>query len=119
MPHPYFPEDPGVQGRFREQEALVGACCITSGKVLGAVEERREQEKAMAPTITTAEPSQAVKSLSPGLLTSLFTRVPTWQTCGLALLPLEGTKTCSSSWSCQGRGPEFRAGLQGQKHQAV
>lgn len=42
-PTPYFPEDPGVQGRFREQEALVGACCITEGKVLDAVEEREER----------------------------------------------------------------------------
>lgn len=44
MPHPYFPEDPGVQGRFREQEALVGARCITKGKVLGAMEEREEDQ---------------------------------------------------------------------------
>lgn len=34
-----------MQGRFREQEALVGACCITRGKVLGAVEEREEEQR--------------------------------------------------------------------------
>lgn len=32
-----------MQGRFREQEALVGACCITRGKVLDAVEERERR----------------------------------------------------------------------------
>lgn len=63
-----------MQGRFREQKALVGACCITRGKVLGAVEERRGAGGGNGPAITTAEPSQAVKSLSPGILTSLSTR---------------------------------------------
>lgn len=48
-PTPYFPEDPGVHGRFREQEALVGARCITRGKVLGAVEEREEDQRELAP----------------------------------------------------------------------
>lgn len=48
-----------MQGRFREQEALVGACCITRGKVLGAVEER---EEVMAPAITATEPTVRLES---------------------------------------------------------
>lgn len=73
-PTPYFPEDPGVQGRFREQEALIGACCITRGKVLGAVEEREEEqrEEVMAPPSQQQNPLQAGKSLSPGILISLY-----------------------------------------------
>lgn len=75
-----------MQGRFREQEALVGACCITKGKVLGAVEEREEDPRGRRqrpPAITAAEPSQAGKPLTPAILSSLVIITdlsPTWQT---------------------------------------